>query len=380
MQGWNQLKKEKVDEYSKIVAEGIAFRDVGKYGEAQKAFTEASKSLPDRPDAYKEEALVYFQQKDFDGCIEYIKEKSQVYKENLTYTGIDSVLAELDYILGTAYYEKLDYKNAAAYLDKAVKRMPQNQNYYRDLAVYLAKDGRLDDAQRILDTAIKQGLADDATSYVSGEIALIKGMYEESVVSFLKAIDLTENEEIKKRAFLSLAELYKKTEQFDSEIKILERAQTELKEKDNIVILEMLGNAYTKKGLQLNGDDRNSNLRLAVTNFEKLIVLGYKRSYVMRNIGILYQQIGDFGKAEEALLEMGKSFPDDYKAYMQLAFLYADMESRKDNALRDYSKTKQNYEEAEKLYKDAKSRGVDDTEMKALEGLINELKDKKWIE
>lgn len=379
-QGWNQLEIEKVEEYKRIVAEGIKLRETGRYTEASEAFARASQKIPDRPDAYKEEALVYFKQGDFDGCIEYINKKAQVYKQGASYTEFDDVLAEIDYILGTAYYEKKEYDKATVYIERAAQSVPSNPDYNRDLAVCLAKSGRIEEASEALKKATERGLFDDSIAYTNGEISFAKGEYRNAADFFLKAVNTTKNEEIKRRAFFSLADTYKKAGDVDSEIEILERAQVELKEKDNIVVIEMLGDAYTRKGMQLKGNERNKYLKLSVSNFEKLLLLGYKRSYIMRNIGILYQQMGELKRSEEILMEMQENFPDDYKVYMQLAFLYADMESRKDIVSRDYSRTKQNYELAKKYYKEAQERGVDDPEMKALENMINELKDKKWIQ
>jgi tetratricopeptide (TPR) repeat protein len=379
IQGWKQLGVEKVEEYERVVAEGVEYRNTGSYEKAAEAFARAAEKLPARPEAYKEEALIFFNQKDYDGCIDYLNGKLQVIKSDLSYHGFNGTMADLEYIIGTCYYEKEEYEKAALYMKNAILKTPSNPVYYRDLAVSLAKGGLVPDAQTALEEAIARGLVNDAIAYVSGEIALKSKIYKAATESFTKAIELTKDEEIKRRSFLSLADVYKSVGDVDSEIQVLERSQNELKEKDNLVILELLGDAYTQKGMLLEGDKKEEYLKRAVASFEKLLSLGYKRSYIMRNIAILYQQMDELNKSEKALVDMKESYPDDYKVYMQLAFLYADMESRKDNVSRDYNRTKQNYELARKYYNDAKSRGIDDTEMQVLESLINELRDKNWI-
>ncbi|WP_372998044.1 protein kinase domain-containing protein [Lutispora sp.] len=379
IQGWKQLGVEKVEEYERIVAEGMEYRDSASYKEAAEAFAKAAEKLPDRPEAYKEEALVFFNQRDYDGCINYLNGKLLVIKSDLSYDGFNSTMADLDYIIGTCYYEKEEYEKAALYMKNALLKTPSNPIYYRDLSASLAKGGLIPDAQQALEEAIARGLIDDSIAYVSGEIALKSNIYKVAADSFTKAIELTKDEDVKRRAFLSLADAYKSVGDVDSQIQVLERSQNELKEKDNLTVIELLGDAYTRKGMLLEGDKREEYLKRGVECFEKLLSLGYKRSYIIRNIAILYQQMDELSKSEEALIDMKESFPDDYKAYMQLAFLYADMESRKDNASRDYTRTKQNYELAQKFYKDARARGVDDTEMQVLEGLMDELRDKNWI-
>ena len=188
IQGWKQLGVEKVEEYERIVAEGVKYRDYKEYEEAAEAFAKAVEKLPDRPEAYKEEALVFFNQKDYDGCIDYLNGKLQVIKSDLSYDGFNRTMADIDYIIGTCYYEKEEYEKAAIYMKNALLRTPSNSTYYRDLAVSLAKGGLIPNAQKALEEAITRGLVDDSIAYVSGEIALKSNIYKTATESFTKAI------------------------------------------------------------------------------------------------------------------------------------------------------------------------------------------------
>lgn len=382
--GMEQLEKEKIDDYYSIVQEGAALIEQGHFQEAIETLGRAAEKIPEKPEAYKETALAYFRQNDYDGCIEYIRDNYT----NIMHLAGDMyntvIIGEIEYICGTAYYEKKDYANAALYFSQASEKVPTNLYFKRDLAVSLAKSGETGRAEAILDETVENGLNNDAIAYVKGEIAYTKGNYGEAAGYFSETISMTEDPDLKKRAYFSLADTYGAAgdsieNALELEIQTLERARNDLNEMNNIVLLEMLGNAYSQKAAELNGAENEAYIRLAIGCFEKITSLGYKRSYMMRNVAILYQQAGDLSRSEEMLIDMKNSFPDDYRGYMQMAFLYADMESRKDNALRDYAKVKENYDLALKYYAQTGS-AADDPEMKALEGLINELKEKGWLE
>ncbi len=379
LQGSIQLKKEKVDDYNERVSSGVVLREKGSYSQASAVFTNAALKIPERPNAYKEEALVYIDQLDYDGCIKYINDKSQLYIDDFTYPDAGKEIAELNYILGTAYYEKNDYINATSKIEKALDIIPNDIVYRRDLIVCLAKSGKIDEAEKELKRAIKMKLGNSAISYVSGEIYQVKRRYKDAVKFFIKAIDETKDENIKRKAFLSLANTYKATKDFNSEIETLERSKIELKGKENIVVIEMLGEAYANRGKELDGKEREMDYIEAISNFERLLSYDSKRTDIMGYIGSLYQENGELKDSEKYFIQMRDANKTNYEAYKLLTFLYAQMEEQKNNALRNYTKTEQNYELALKYYKDAQARGIEDLDMIYLEDKINLLKKEKWI-
>ena len=95
----------------------------------------------------------------------------------------------------------------------------------------------------------------------------------------------------------------------------------------------------------------------------------------MNNIAILFQNLGRYDEAEEMLVQMQEKYPEDYRVYMQFAFLYADMEAQKPNNQRDYQKFFENSSLAFEKYDSSKEQ---DLQMEMLEQLDDELRAGGW--
>ena len=72
---------------------------------------------------------------------------------------------------------------------------------------------------------------------------------------------------------------------------------------------------------------------------------------------------------------MQEKYPTDYQCYVQFAYLYTDMEGRKAENERDYTKVKENYELAITYAPD----GENTSEIMQLSALISELEEKGWL-
>lgn len=72
---------------------------------------------------------------------------------------MDSVSVEkLHFIKGNCYIELKDYANAVLELQAAVRLQGAGTESYRSLAIALANDGKLEEAQQELDTLQKKAL------------------------------------------------------------------------------------------------------------------------------------------------------------------------------------------------------------------------------
>ena len=65
---------------------------------------------------------------------------------------------------------------------------------------------------------------------------------------------------------------------------------------------------------------------------------------------------------------------------MRLAFAEAALQNSATQDARDYGKFLDYYNAAEEKYETAKGNGIEDTEMISLENLMQQVKDKGWIE
>jgi len=369
-----RVKEEKIEAYENTIEEGIKLESNKQYPEAITKFNEAIDKIPDRIDGYKEVTKTYLKQGSNERCIEYL--------EKDVLNNVEEALKDADiyYILGTAYFNTNDYNNAVIKFERAVELEGNEVAYIRDLAVTYARMGELDKAQSKLDEIKSKNMSEEVTWYVSGEIFSAQKKPEEAVNSFNKCLGITKDEDLKKRTFISCSEVYinnkdKVSNALDNEIATLERANSELKEKNNLQIIEMLGSAYYEKGMSSQGN-KNEILLKSNNCFKQLLDSGYNRPYIYRNMAIINEQIGDFKSSEEILLKMKQQYPEDYTCYMQFAFLYADMESKKPNENRNYDKTYENYKLAVKYA----PNGEKTPEILPLVKLIDELKKNKWIQ
>ena len=139
-------------------------------------------------------------------------------------------------------------------------------------------------------------------------------------------------------------------------------------------ISERLADVYVRKA-EADEGRRGEYYEKAVSKFEFLYENGYSTRQMMENIGILYEQTGDFNKAEEILTEMVEKYPDNYIGYKRLAYLEADKQQNKENEERDYQQMKEYYDMAKELY----GGNADDQEMQMLDNLMQDLKNENWL-
>ena len=175
----------------------------------------------------------------------------------------------------------------------------------------------------------------------------------------------TKDEQMKEDCYLEIAEIYKKQSELKQEIDILKEALNDLTGGQNLVINELLAEAYYKNGEYQNSADL----------FKKLLDSGYSRPYIYLNIAYAYQQGGNLSDAENILLQMQEKYPQEYKCYIQLAYVYMEIEGYKDQASRNYDKVIDNYN----LALQYAPNGASTPDLIQLKSKIDELKLKGWI-
>ncbi|MBC8060956.1 MAG: protein kinase [Clostridiaceae bacterium] len=362
--GFLRVKQEKIAAYEQTIKEGIKIENNKQYAKATLKFKEAITKIPNRIEGYKEISKIYLKQRDYEGCIDYL--------ENQVLNIVEEAIKDSDIynILGTAYFNDKDYNNAVLSFERAYNIEANEVDCIRDLGVCYARTGKLDKAEKKVEEIKSKNMAEEVDWYLRGEILAAEKRPNEAIENYNSCIQRTKDEDLKKRAFISSAELYgnnkdKIANALDNQIAILERGNSELKEKNNLQIVEMLGAAYYEKGMSAKSNEC----------FNQLLNSGFSRPHIYINLAINYQQIGDFKASEEILLKMKQQYPVEYRGYMQLALLYADIESKKPNESRNYNKTNENYQLAVKYA----PNGEKTTELIPLINLIKELKKNNWI-
>lgn len=74
-------------------------------------------------------------------------------------------------------------------------------------------------------------------------------------------------------------------------------------------------------------------------------------------------------------MTMKEKYPDNYQCYMQLAYLYMDMEGQKPESSRNYSKVLEYYNLAVQFAPSGKNT----SDILQLTAKINELRSKGWL-
>lgn len=362
----NFVITERVERYKMILEDGYRYLDKFEFDKALECFEAAIKIEKDNHEPYLAVAQIKYKQGRFDDCLEYLdsiaSQMPEIKKE-----------VQYNYLRGTVFYEKGDYETAIEFFEKAHKGDPENKDYPRDLAICYAKTGELEKAEKILDTIGTDGDSEDILNYVSGQILLKEGKTDEAIEKFEETIAITEDEDLKTRSYLELSGIYKDMRHTDREnwtaiekqIEVLERAVKDLKNEDNLLITEEMAEVYfTAKKYDL-----------SIKKFKRLIELGYERAYIYRNIAIIYQQTGEFDKAEETLETMQEKYPDEYQCYLQFAYLYLETEGLKDESKRDYKKVLENYNLAVQYAPSGKNT----SDIQQLTAKIDELRSKGWL-
>ena len=373
------IRNEKNISYNHLITSSEEAIEAGNFDEASIVLDEAEKLLPQRAEAYSKQLLLLYQQEDYEGCIRYAEEVLRNAPYQLSEAQEANVLSDMYYVLGNAYLETEDYRNAILNLEEAISLYTGSSLYYRDYAIALAKTGNTEQAEEALDRAVALGLGEDSIYMVQGELAFARGEYTEAEESLQKAVSYAETDSLRKRAVLLCDRVYRElgTDYLDREIAMLEQEEKRYGDSTSAnSLIERLADAYVRKAeAEEEEGQKEIYYNMALEKFEKLYESGYVTRQLMENIAIVYEQLDEFDKAEDMLLQMADRYPDSYIPYKRLAYLEADRQQEKANADREYQTMKGYYDKAKELYSDQDG----DQEMQMLDNMVQELKNGNWI-
>ncbi len=360
----SNIVREKNERYDKMDEAGYYYLNLHEYQTSLEYFKEAAKINNRTPEPYLGMAQILLKQGRCEECADYLNELAQKMPEC-------SEKPQFSYLKGSVLYENQNYEEALGYLKDAYNKDCENTDYARDLAVCYAKCAQFDRAETILNSITKPDSKSDLLEYIKGQVVLAKGNTNEAISHFENVITATENEDLKFRSYMEISYIYKDMRHIDmqgslsKQIDVLQRAVRDLKDEDNLIVTEAMAEAYfTAK-----------NYDLSVQKFNRLLELGYERAYIYRNLAIIYEQTGKLTEAEKQLLIMKEKYPDDYRCYLQLSYVYIEMENAKAENGRNYSKALENYNLAVQFA----PSGENTSEILQLTAKINELKSYGWL-
>ncbi|MGN0639323.1 MAG: protein kinase [Oscillospiraceae bacterium] len=361
--------EEKYQGYVLEIKDNISDKNFDK---AEEIIKTASTFEPTRIEPYYNQAVIYYLQKDWEKCADY---PDSVINSEIVENPQNSsnVYADMYEMSAESAFELEQYESAVEMFKKALGYSDKKVECYRDLTIAYARLGEIDKAESSLNDAKERGISSDKLELMQGEISAAKGDVNSAFASFLKAIELTEDDYICFRAILVCDKMMlsdNSKENAGKMITLLEEQIGKISNEYAEIVKEMLANDYV-----IAEDFQN-----AADVYGELLEQGNLNYSLQKNyFNILYSKLRDYGKCVDLLKKMSAENSEDYWVEMNLAYVYISIENAKEQSKRDYSAAAESYKKAEELYAVFVKNGKSDPNMDNLRAAVNELKNYGWI-
>lgn len=372
--GISRIKSERVDAYNGLVEEQISLIEAGDYEGQEQVFEEASELLPSSLESYYQNAYSLYKQEKFEDCISFI-DYNICQNEQLDL--VQARMADVYYLRADSYFRLEQYEEAADAYEDVFRMGTRHTEYYRDYAITLAYAGDEEEAQKVLQEAIDYGLTEDSVYYAKGEIENALGRQDAALQEFKECISITDDMEMKTRAYLMMSDIYKEKGSDASRRDVLLEAREELPAEEQLQVLERLASA----DIELADTTGKKEYREeAIEVLTQIIAQGWGTFDTADTLAIQYEKQGEIEQARKTVDQMLETYGEDYRIYMRYAFLEIDTQELKENAQRDYSQFAEYYEKAEELYHEQVKDNNTDAQMQLLEDVYGQVKEGGWLE
>lgn len=372
--GISRIKSERVDAYNGLVEEQISLIEAGDYEGQEQVFEEASELLPSSLESYYQNAYSLYKQEKFEDCISFI-DYDICQNEQLDL--VQARMADVYYLRADSYFRLEQYEEAADAYEDVFRMGTRHTEYYRDYAITLAYAGDEEEAQKVLREAIDYGLTEDSVYYAKGEIENALGRQDAALQEFKECISITDDMEMKTRAYLMMSDIYKEKGSDASRRDVLLEAREELPAEEQLQVLERLASA----DIELADTTGKKEYREeAIEVLTQIIDQGWGTFDTADTLAIQYEKQGEIEQARKTVDQMLETYGEDYRIYMRYAFLEIDTQELKENAQRDYSQFAEYYEKAEELYHEQVKDNNTDAQMQLLEDVYGQVKEGGWLE
>ena len=372
--GISRIKSERVDAYNGLVEEQISLIEAGDYEGQEQVFEEASELLPSSLESYYQNAYSLYKQEKFEDCISFI-DYDICQNEQLDL--VQARMADVYYLRADSYFRLEQYEEAADAYEDVFRMGTRHTEYYRDYAITLAYAGDEEEAQKVLQEAIDYGLTEDSVYYAKGEIENALGRQDAALQEFKECISITDDMEMKTRAYLMMSDIYEEKGSDASRRDVLLEAREELPAEEQLQVLERLASA----DIELADTTGKKEYREeAIEVLTQIIDQGWGTFDTADTLAIQYEKQGEVEQARKTVDQMLETYGEDYRIYMRYAFLEIDTQELKENAQRDYSQFAEYYEKAEELYHEQVKDNNTDAQMQLLEDVYGQVKEGGWLE
>lgn len=372
--GIGRMKQERVDVYNGLVEEQSRLIEEGRFEEEEEVFEEASALLPSSPESYYQNAYALYSQEKYEDCISFIDYDVD---QNKRLNSAQMRMADIYYLRADSYFRLGRYKEAVKAYKDVFRLGTEHPEYYRDYAVALASSGDAREAQSVLQEAVDFGLKADSVSYAKGEIEHVLGRPDAAIQEFLQCIDMTDDREMKARAYLMVSRIYGEKGSDATQRDVLLQAREELPVEDQIQILESL--AAVDIGLA-DTTGKKEYRREAAEVLTQITEQGWGTFDTLDTLAIQYEKLGEINQAKKTADRMLADYGEDYRIYMRYAFLEIDVQQRKENSERDYTLFAEYCEKAEALYAEQVRDNNTDAQMQLLQEQYIQIEEGGWID
>lgn len=372
--GISEIKRERMDSYNSLVEEQIRLIENNDFEEQEKVFEEASGLIPSSLESYYQNAYALYKQERYEDCIAFV---DYDICENEKLDLAQARMADVYYLRADSYFRLEQYEDAADAYEDVFRMGTRHTAYYRDYAIALAYAGEEEEAQDVLQEAIDYGLKEDSIYYAKGEIENALGKPDAALQEFGQCISITDDNEMKARAYLMMGSIYEEKGSGTSQRDILLKAKEDLPVEEQMQILEHLAAV----DIELADTTGKAEYREeAVETLVQIIGQGWGTFTTFDTLAVQYQKQGDLEQAQKTADQMLKDYGEDYRIYMRYAFLEIDVQGLRENASRDYTKFAGYCEKAEELYQQQVKDNNTDEEMQLLEEVYRQVEEGGWLE
>ncbi len=374
-QGIRTLEREKEERYELLVEQLQTGTQTGIASEAFDAVYEEAVSLyAEQLDAYYEKAYYLFTQGQYEFALVYMDE---VLSKPLT--GDEVYWGNLYYLYGDCWFRYGDYLKAEFNYEKALTYAMRNPALYRDYAIALVYQNKMEEAEEILHKAVNYGLGQADILLVQGEIERMLDNHDRALECFAGVLAETKDEYIRQRAYIMASKTFEALGTEDAltkDTEWLSRAARELSMSNRLLIYERLVQDYITLG-ELTGKDEH--YREAVRTLQEIMNMGWDTYLTYSNAIILCMRTGNLEDAQSFADIMKQRYPERYVTYMRLCYLEVEKQNRKENSDRDYTAFAEYYQKAKDCYQKQVSGNVSNTEMQLLDSTYKQIEDGGWL-
>ena len=330
--------------------------------------------IPSSLESYYQNAYALYKQERYEDCIAFV---DYDICENEKLDLAQARMADVYYLRADSYFRLEQYEDAADAYEDVFRMGTRHTAYYRDYAIALAYAGEEEEAQEVLQEAIDYGLKEDSIYYAKGEIENALGKPDAALQEFGQCISISDDNEMKARAYLMMDSIYEEKGSGTSQRDILLKAKEDLPAEEQMQILEHLAAV----DIELADTTGKAEYREeAVETLVQIIGQGWGTFTTFDTLAVQYQKQGDLEQAQKTADQMLKDYGEDYRIYMRYAFLEIDVQGLRENASRDYTKFAGYCEKAEELYQQQVKDNNTDEEMQLLEEVYRQVEEGGWLE